>query len=190
MGGIYSEIVAKLPTLPPEDPSYQEKLDELKRTLRAEATQTPESLAKEYSIARAAKDELSEDLYVINQRIAALEQMLTESQDSDEPGWGRYGAKPNALRLASGAVVRIDHEPYPKVEDKEAFRLWCLANGLEKSLQLWPASTAAITKERLLAGQSEPTGVVAYARAKVVFTKGEQLARRVVERRGSFEVGE
>jgi hypothetical protein len=76
-----------------------------------------------------------------------------------------------SMRLENGASVSTTQEPYGKVVDKEAFRVWCIANGYEQSLQLWPASMNAIVKERTLAGEAPPAGVEVFAKTLVRLNK-------------------
>ena len=77
-----------------------------------------------------------------------------------------------SLRLESGASVSTYSEPYGQVVDKEAFRLWCVANGYEKSLQLWPSTMNSLAKERTLAGEPPPAGVEVFAKQMVRLNKG------------------
>lgn len=102
-----------------------------------------------------------------------------------------------SLHLESGASVSRRQEPYGKVVDKEAFRLWCInvcqvcgrkkddhphvpawdadespiknhvPSTLENALQLWPATMNAIAKERTLLGEDPPDGVEVTAKTLV-----------------------
>ncbi len=186
----YAGVVGNLSALPPEDPAAQARIDEIKQEIRAEATHTPETLARAYMlarmgegpdfgpaeaktvlapiVARLGRDGLKDLLSEVNKRVTAYEQLIVDSHDSDEAGWGTHGAAPNAIRLPSGSTVSVQLEPTGKVEDKEAFRLWCVANGYEKSLQLWPSTMNAMVKKMLLDGEKEPDGVKAYILPKVV----------------------
>jgi hypothetical protein len=170
--GKYTDVIAKagLKPAPIEDLGYQGKIDRLKADIRGACT-TAECLARNYASARALKDELAAQIGSVNDVLEAYQQLLVESHEAGEAGWGQYGARENALRLATGAVVRIDKEPVGKVVDKEQFRLWCVANGLEQSLQLWPSTMNAIAKERLLAGAAPPDGVDVHFWEKIVYTK-------------------
>lgn len=71
------------------------------------------------------------------------------------------------MRLESGTSISTFVEPYGQVKDKEAFRQWCIANGYESQLQLWPGTMNSVTKERLLAGEATPTGVEVFAKTVV-----------------------
>ena len=171
MASKYANVIPGLPVLPPEDPSYQAKIEEIKGNLST-TLQTPNDLAEEYQIVRTAKEDLADQLSIIQMRLTAVEQMLIKAYEDDDPGFGLYGAGPNTVKMPNGASVAIQIEPVGKVEDKESFRLWCIANGLENSLQLWPSTMVAITKERLLKGEAAPDGVRAYAKPKIVWRKG------------------
>lgn len=104
-----------------------------------------------------------------NLRIEACTQLLVESQERGDAPWGAYGVKDNAMRMESGDTVRVNSEPYGQVKDKEAFRLWCIANGYENQLQLWPATMNAIAKERCAAGERNPDGVETFRKDVVKF---------------------
>jgi hypothetical protein len=161
----YDSILSRLSPAPPHD--RQDDINEYKATVK---DVTPVGLANAYILARTEKDLLELKLREVNLRVAALEQMLTASQDGREPGWGQYGVGLNSLRLASGDTIRIERAPYGQVVDREAYRQWCIKNGYERQLMLWPSRTNTIVKERLLAGEPEPDGVTAFSQVKVVFT--------------------
>ena len=71
------------------------------------------------------------------------------------------------LTLANGQTISMHYEPYVSVEDKEAFRLWCIAQGLERSMSLHPSTTASLCKKMLLAGDPEPPGIKLSSNVKV-----------------------
>lgn len=168
--GKYDEVLPNLPKLLAEAPR-QEKIDQEKAKV---VVREPSLMAESYIALRAAKDGLKAQLSSVELKIEAYEQLLTESQENQEDGWGRYGVKDNALRLPTGDTIRIQPEPYGKVVDKEAFRLWCIANGYERQLQLWPSTMNALVKERLLAGEPEPDGTEAFSYTKIVWVKGQE----------------
>lgn len=188
--GKYTKVIQGLPDLPAEEdkPGYQAQIQAIKQDIRKTTTHTPESLAQEYEKIRfgefgAVRDEefketirtmfgkkgLKDLLTEVQKRLTAVEQMLQESCDNDEPGWGLYGAGPTTVRLASGEALDVRYEPVGKVEDKDAFRKWCIENGLEESLQLWPTTMNAITKKKLLNGEEVPAGVKAFVQKKIFF---------------------
>lgn len=168
-GGKYDEVLPGLPKYQ-EEPDYQEKINKVKIEIYDKDATV---LAEGYAEAREVKEDLQRDLYLINLKIAAYEQLLDDSQLRQAAGWGDYGAKDNMIKLPSGATIRVSKEPYGKVVDKETFRLWCIANGYERQLQLWPATMNALVKERLLAGEAEPDGCEAFSMTKIFFTKGD-----------------
>ena len=73
------------------------------------------------------------------------------------------------LKLNLTPTVYYQAEPYAVVEDKDLFREWCIGAGLGQKLQLWPTTTQAIVKERLLAGDTLPDGVTATNKPKLTF---------------------
>ena len=172
--GKYDVILPGLPIEPmtdPDDLKKQEKIDLEKATV---TNRDPVLLAQTYIRLRAEKELLALKLSALNVKVEAYEQLLTASENAKEPAWGRYGAKPNALRLPSGDTIRIQPEPYGKVIDREAFRLWCIKNGYERQLQLWPSTMSLLVKERLVVGQPEPDGTEGFRYFKVILTrKGE-----------------
>lgn len=170
MPGKYDAVLPNLRPRPVEDAGWQAQVDAEKAKIDADGGT---ELTMLYALARAEKDVKAAEMAIINIRVAALEQLLCDSQDAKAEGWGQYGVAENALRLPDGSTVRVQAEPYGKVVDKEAFRLWCLENGYERQLQLWPATMNAIVKERLLQGEPEPDGVEAYSYKKVFFTEGK-----------------
>lgn len=167
----YDAVLPKLRPRPVEDQAWQDKVDKQKAEMRPPgSTVTPTDLARAYAEVRALQDIAKAKLSEIQLRCSALEQLLVESQDDDEEGWGQYGVGENALRMQDGSTIRVQTEISPKILDHDAFRLWCMANGYERKLRLMPQTAAAVVKERLLMGLPEPTGVEAYRFSKIVFT--------------------
>lgn len=164
--GIYDKVLPGLPIAPPQDIKYQEKVDKVKRELHGSATE----LVARYIDARERDADIKKLEYENNIRLEALTQLLAESEDRGDAGWGDYGANDNALRMLDGSQVRVQPEPYMQVKNKEDFRLWCIANGYEKQLQLWPSTANAVGKERLVAGQDIPDGCEMFRRNKIVYT--------------------
>jgi hypothetical protein len=190
--GKYEAVVSNLPDVPVENPKAQERINAFKEKIRAEQVHTPESLAKAYAQLREGTgnpidadftntliellgdDGITELKSECDKRMAAYEQMLTESHDHDEPGWGMYGASDHTVKLSDGSAVDVLREPTGKVKDKEAFRQWCIANGLETSLQLWPSTANSIVKERCVNGQPAPDGIEIYALVKVKYRRARE----------------
>lgn len=73
----------------------------------------------------------------------------------------------SSLKLSNGQPVTTYEEPYPQVEDKEAFRQWCIKQGLERKMSLHPSTTTSMVKEMLLAGDPEPDGIKIYVKTRV-----------------------
>ncbi len=119
-------------------------------------------LARAYADARLVLDGISEWRSSAQLLVDAYEYAMV--QQMEEEGVA-------SLRLASGASVSTHSEPYGKVVDKEAFRLWCIANGYEGQLQLWPSTMNALAKERTLAGEAPPDGVEVTCKVMVRLNK-------------------
>lgn len=189
--GKYAHIITDLKPLPVADPSYQEKVDAAKRAITnrdpfrlaaryaALRRGTGPELTKEESdalVARLGKEGIKALASKCELLVKAHEQLLDASQAAKEPGWGTFGVKENAIRLPSGETIRIQKEPYGKVVDAEAFRLWCIANGYETKLHLAYMTMNAIVKERLLAGEAEPDGTEAFSYTEVQYVKAPKNA--------------
>lgn len=162
--GKYSKVIDRLPRMAGEEPSYQEKVN----AIRSEIVSEPDfqlhasTLAKRYVDIRLEKNELEEAMYEVNLRLTAVEQLLVDQYEAEGT---------TSLKLDSGDNVSVQMEPYAQVVDKEAFRLWCLEEGLANLMTIPWASTNSMTKTRLLEGEPEPPGVKAYARSKIVFKR-------------------
>lgn len=190
--GKYDAIVGSLAPVPVDDNRFQEKVNKYKDVIKEKAVHTAESLALEYRELRQGTgnpidedfantliellgdDGLDDLVKQVNVRKAAYEQLLAESHDNDEPGWGMYGAGDNTVRLPDGGSVSIQREPTGKVKDKEAFRRWCIENGLETSLQLWPSTANSIVKQRCVDGMPPPDGIEVFALTKTVLRKARE----------------
>lgn len=171
----YASVLPGLSPLPPEDESFQQRIDALKAEL---ISMTPLGLVEHYIEVRRNLAAIALVEKNMNLRLEALTQMLVFSQDAGDEMWGQYGVGDNAVRLSSGDTVRVKAEPYSHVVDKDAFRLWCIDNGYGRQLQLHSSTTNAITKERLVAGQNPPEGVKAFRKDTLVYVKAgvkEQL---------------
>lgn len=165
-----SKFDAVLPGLKPApvaDQVYQDKVNEAKVLY---VDRHPATLAKLYTICRNTKAVLEEQLYQANLQIEALTQLLIEGQEAGAEGWGQYGGSDTTLRLPNGDKIETRSEPYGVVTDKEAFRLWCLANGYERQLMLWPTTTNKIVKERTMVGDPLPDGTDVFRKDSIRFT--------------------
>lgn len=165
--GIYDEFIDKLPKLDPLDgktDDYRQKVADHRMVIRsaAEFKQQAGYLAAVYASVRRDKDEIESELSDCNARLAAIETMMFEQMEVE-------GLR--QIKLSDGGTVNRGYEPTAKVLDKEAFRLWCVANGLERSLQLWPSTTTAMCKERMQKGLPDPDGISTQARQKIRYSK-------------------
>lgn len=176
----YDKVLPGLKKAPPADLSFQQKVDKAKAEIgnRIEIVdgqpcvvgrKTAPELAFEYAALCAEDARVKAHQEDVNVRFEAVTQLLTASQEAAEPEWGKYGVAENALRLPTGDTLRVQPEPYGQVKDKEAFREWCLANGYERQLQLWPSTMNAVCKERLLEGQPLPDGCDVFIKTKIVY---------------------
>jgi hypothetical protein len=159
--GKYADVIPHLPKYKPEfeDPNYQAKVDAVKTHLRGKYDLTGVNLAALYAEQRTVKDKLDEQVYNNNLMIEALCQLLYDRYEIEGV---------TSVALFEGPTIRIQMEPYGKIEDPEAFRKWCIETGLEKKLTLPWNSMNSIVKERLLNGEPEPPGVKAYQKPKFV----------------------
>jgi len=131
--GKYDSVIDSLLPAPIDDPKHQEKVDAAKSEICVDKSTgeivklMPDQLAAAYATVRAIHAEVSAKRSELQVQIDAFEQLLAASWDNDEEGWGTYGAGPNTVKLKDGTAVDVGSVPEGKVEDKEAFRLWCMA---------------------------------------------------------------
>lgn len=165
MAGKYAQLLPKLPRLTSPDAPFQERVQAMKQLILDDTNAsvlTSSELARAYREVRDELDRLDEATSRANLRLEAIKQMLVSQYEAEDIA---------SVQLSDGATVRVQPEPYAQVKDKQAFRKWCIANGLEESLALPWLSTNSITKERLLAGLPEPDGVEACKIDKVVLRR-------------------
>ena len=162
--GKYAHVIDKLPKVLGVDPTNQDKIDAVARAISEEPgfTRHGSYLAELYTDIRFEKDAAKQILSEIQLRLDAVEQMLVDQYEVEGT---------TSVHLVTGESVSVQYEPYAQVTDREAFRLWCLANGLERSMVLHPSTTQSLIKERLLEGEPEPAGINVVAQAKLVLRK-------------------
>lgn len=172
--GKYDAVLDGLTPMPLEDdPRRQAKIDALKAEGYGSLSAT--DLTAEYATIRRRRDALKTEEAELQLKLDALIQLLVASEEAGmDAAWGAYGANDNSVRLLNGDAIRVNKEPASKVVDAEAFRLWCIANGYERKLQLHAGTRESIVAERLLAGVAEPDGVEVGSWSKVTFTKGSE----------------
>lgn len=226
--GKYDAVMRALPKTTGIDAHYQTRVDVQKSELRkcdncagtgagdclacngtGTRKVTPDLLATIYAMKRAELEIAQSVVSGINCEIEALTQLLTESQERQEPGWGAFGAADNAIKLTGGDALRLQPEIYPTVKDKKAFRNWLIAQAMDGLSDLDTAAiiarfdetltTTAITlppkaftdliKDRLLEGMPEPDGISVFVKTKVVFTefKPDALSEAVSAFRDGFD---
>lgn len=157
MAGKYAGVTGNLPRTFTTDPKHQELVDAEKA--RIGTAHTPVELAERYRQLRTQKREFDELASALQVQIDAVSQVLADVYE-------HQGI--SSLKLVDGSSVSVQEEPYARVTDKEAFRLWCVANGLERSLVLPWQTANGLVKERLLEGEPEPDGVEAFAVRRLV----------------------
>jgi hypothetical protein len=121
-------------------------------------------IARAYREVRAVVETLDELQSHMHLTKEAYEQLLILAYEAEGV---------NSLKLATGERVRIEPQPYAQVMDKEAFRQWCVAQGLERSMHLMWQTTNSLVKERLLKGEPEPDGIEAKMKHKIVLSTKE-----------------
>lgn len=166
MASKYANVVKDLPHSLGTEPDYQEKVDAVKTAMRAKFPQNSSSLTHEYVEALRDVNAVKDVLYQANLRLEAISQLLEDQYKQD---------KLESVHLKSGPAVFMHYEPVGQVEDKELFRQWCIKNGFEKSLQLWPSTMNSLVKERVLVNEPVPDGTRAYAQRKIKCTGMKDL---------------
>lgn len=159
--GKYSGKLDGLPGVP-VDNNYQFQVDQLKKPWIGKPVQ---DIAWWYRQLRAQKMAMEQAEKDINAQLEAARQLLVV-------GYEDSGI--TSLKLKDGASIAVESEPYAQVEDKEAYRRWCVENGYEAEMSLAWQTTNAIVKETLLAGRPFPPGVKCYVREKMVLRGGSQ----------------
>jgi hypothetical protein len=198
--GKYSHVIDTLPRYLGTEPKYQERVDAVKQKICASEIVINDELLKDalgvaldtvkkkvtgvcgalieargpknyastyafiYTQIRAVKEELEAHLSNLNLIETAYTQLMQDQFEVE-------GSK--SLTLESGGNVRIQLEPYTKVEDPDAFRRWCIDNGMENELQLPWMTANSLCKARLSEGEPEPDGVKLFSKPKVVYTKSK-----------------
>jgi hypothetical protein len=159
--GKWADITPTLPRLAtPRDEAVERAKFDFQYALGSPTNAS--AVANIYASIRLEKDAVMSVLAEVQIRLDAIEQILVDQYEAEGTTF---------LRLDDGVSVGVNFEPVAQVEDPEAFRLWCLANGYEKRMTLHPSTTQSVVKERLLEGEPEPDGVTSYARPKITLRK-------------------
>lgn len=161
----YEDVLKDVPRLP-ELESQREKVEELKRALAEDPNFIPlraSRLAVLYSEIREQKEQIQEQLSAVQVRLDAVTSLLIDCMDVEGI---------TSLQLETGRSVSTWPEPYANIVDRDAFREWCLAEGLGRSMTLHPSTISALVKQRLLSGEPEPPGVKVYSKDVIRLTGG------------------
>jgi hypothetical protein len=164
MGGKYSGVIGNLPRELGTEPSYQTKVNAVKTAIRNEPDFKlhASALARRYLAIRREKDEIKDQLSEVDLRLTAVTQLLADQYEVEGT---------TSVKLEDDSSVSVQLEPHASVFDRDALRAWAIEQGLERSLALPPMTVIALTKERLLQGLSEPDGVKAAVRSKIVYRR-------------------
>jgi len=148
-----------LPRFVEEESPYRKKIaDE-----EAKFADTPMSeLAKKYTELRDSKDDLEEELKVINGTIQAIQELLVGRFEDEDI---------SAIRTSNGYLVSAKFDPYASVKNKEALRKWAVDNGYENLLTLPWQTTNSISKTLLESGEAPPDGVEVYLKPGLRLTR-------------------
>lgn len=153
--GKYTELAKTLPKLE-EAPDRQQQINEVKKELPSGSSPR---LAELYLKLRNEKSEAEERMSEINLSIDAVKQLIEESYEADEI---------TSLRLKSGKTVSTQVEPVASVADREAYRLWCLEQGMEREMHLHAQTTKSLMRSMLLEKGETPPGVKAFMITRLV----------------------
>ena len=165
MAGKYDSITPSLPKFIEGDSSYRGKIEAEKlEILDGRVELSARDLAAMYVSAREAKEDKEKELKEANLKHEAVREMFCEAMDDEDT---------TSLTLKNVGALRVERKPYAQVKDKQACRLWCIAEGLEESMVLPWGSIDKITRDRLYDGQPEPDGVEAFQKDKVVLTRNK-----------------
>ena len=158
--GKYSSIASRFAPKP-ESGSFQECVDEAKKNIQATSQV---DLANQLLAVRAEKHEAKEILAAITVRLVALEQYLVDAFEH---------AGVTGIKLDTGESISTQIKPWTRVEDKRAFRQWCVENGYEDALALPWQTTNSLVSDRLVEGLPEPDGIETFKQTTVVVRRGK-----------------
>lgn len=192
----YAHIVKNLPPMPDEDPGRRELLDRVKQEilsaqpddqlsddgvhalvkqmsaniaaiLEHEKTAVAgkpyaSELTRTYIQLRILKDIIKDWLSSTHLLFEAYEELMLSQLENEGL---------TTLKMSGGGGITTFAEPYASVEDSEAFRLWCLANGFEHDMHLHPMRRQSLVKEMLLNGEPEPPGIKTFAKTIIRVSK-------------------
>jgi len=158
--GKYSSIASRFAPKP-ETSAFQERVDQAKNAIKASSQV---DLAHQLLAVRAEKNDAKEILAEINVRLVAIEQVLADAFE-------HVGV--TGIKLDSGESISTQVKPWARVEDKRAFRAWCVEHGYEEALALPWQTTNSLVSDRLVEGLPEPDGIETFKQITVVVRKGK-----------------
>jgi hypothetical protein len=158
--GKYTAVLRGLPSYQGEDASFNEKVV-AKRLSFGPLSAT--LAAQGYADVRKRKAELDEELSKVNVEVAAWEGAMFDAFDNEGI---------TQLKLATGQSISTYPEPYAQVADPQAFRDWCIEQGLGNRMSLAWTTTNSIAKEQLLAGEEPPPGIKIFVKNRSRLAKG------------------
>lgn len=120
-------------------------------------------IANAYRDMRQIKDAIRDVESGVNLLLEAYEQLIVEQYEIEGT---------TSLKFPDGGSVAVQSKPAAKVVDRDKFRVWCILNGLERSLALHPSTTSSLVAARLLEGYPPPDGVEAVCRDTIVLRSG------------------
>lgn len=163
--GKYKGVV--LPRMIGVKPGYYEKVMALKEEIERdpEFHRYASTIAATYGELRREAEDLAGQLSDVKLRLTAVMLLMIDQFEVE----GETG-----LTLSSGDKVRWQPEPHLIVVDKEEFRQWSIAQGLERDMVLPWGKANKLVKDMLAAGEPNPPGAETFMRPKVVFTKGDR----------------
>ena len=163
--GKYKGLV--LPRMIGVKPSYYDKVMALKDEIERdpEFQRQAGTIAATYAELRREAEAKAAELSELKLRLTAVMLLMIDQFENE----GESG-----LVMQNGDKIRWNPEPHLVVTDKEAFRQWCVKQGLERSMHLAWGTANKMVKQMLIDGAGEPPGAECFMRPKVSFTKGEK----------------
>lgn len=155
-----------LPRMLNVKPRHVEKVEALKQEIIADPAfqRHAVALAAEYAALRREQTAIMAMLSDCNLRLEAVTEIMCEQFEVESA---------TSISLEHGVNVNVQAQPHTVVTDKEAFRVWCITDGLSRLMTLPWGTANKLVKAMLLEGKKEPDGVQAFFRNKVVFKKGD-----------------
>ena len=146
------------------DPKQDSTFFERVATVKKEIEQVDNAeLGRVAGHLKKRKEVLEKEVKQLNIEIEAVQMILTERFEN-------LGLQ--SLKLANGALLYLNDEPYSSVKDREALVKWLKENDMEEMLTPQWQSLNAMVKERLLADLPIPNGVEIFMKTTVNMRKG------------------